>query len=339
MSLVTLRQALDEARSGGYGLGAFNVTDILQAEAVLDAAAATSSPVIIETLSGSSSHTSDERFWSALLHLIDSYPTIPVVLHLDHGPSIAVCRRAIEAGFTSVMIDGSLGADRLRPSTFKENVDITAAVVAIAHPRGVSVEGELGTIGGSKVDGSRAQIVLADPAEAEEFVSRTHVDALAVAIGTSHGAYKFDTPPDGSVLHMDLITKIAALLPDTHLVMHGSSSLPEALRLQVNSYGGTLPDSWGVPEDEKARSISLGVRKLNQGMDSHLAFTGAVRQALATDGLNVDPGLYLRPAREAMQALLETRMRIFGQAGHSTDYNAIDLTTMASRYQTSTATR
>ena len=339
MSLVTLRQALDEARSAHYGLGAFNVTDILQAEAVLDAAEATSSPVIIETLAGSSSHTSDERFWSALLHVIDAYPRIPVVLHLDHGPSVAVCQRAIDAGFSSVMIDGSLRPDRLRPATFEENVAITAEVVNIAHPLGVSVEGELGTIGGSKVDGSRAQIVLADPAEAEEFVHRTRVDALAVAIGTSHGAYKFDTPPDGSVLHMDLITRIAALLPDTHLVMHGSSSLPEVLRRQVNAYGGTLPESWGVPETEKARSIDLGVRKLNQGMDSHLAFTGAVRQTLATDGLNVDPGPYLRAGREAMQALLEDRMRIFGQAGHAQDYQARSRRQMAAEYTSPTPSR
>ncbi|BCB91956.1 ketose-bisphosphate aldolase [Phytohabitans suffuscus] len=332
MSLVTLRQALDEARRGGYGLGAFNVTDLLQAESVLGAAAETDSPVIVETLAGSSSHASDERFWRGLLHLVEEYPRIPVVLHLDHGPDPDACRRAIDAGFTSVMIDGSLAPDRVTPATFAQNLAVTAEVTAYAHERGVSVEGELGTIGGSKVDGSRAEIRLADPEEAADFVAGTGVDALAVAIGTSHGAYKFDSPPDGSVLHMDLIERIAAKVPDTHLVMHGSSSLPAELRALVNKYGGTLPESWGVPEEEKVRSIAMGIRKINQGMDSHLAFTGAVRAQLAHDGLTVDPAPYLRAGRLEMQRIVAERMRVFGQAGHAGDYTPIPLADMRARY-------
>ncbi|GGL30190.1 ketose-bisphosphate aldolase [Phycicoccus endophyticus] len=318
MPLITLRHALDAARDGGYAIGAFNVSDLIQAEAVLDAAELTDSPVIVETLAGVSSHGEDARYWSGLLHLIGTYPDLPVVLHLDHGPDATTCRRAVDHGFSSVMIDGSLGSDG-RPSSFEANVEVTAEVVEYAHAAGVSVEGELGTIGGSKVDGSRAEIVLADPEQAREFVDRTGVDALAVAIGTSHGAYKFDTPPDGSVLHMDLIRRIAERVPGTHLVMHGSSSLPADLREQNNRFGASLPQSWGVPDEEKERSVSMGVRKINQGMDSHLAFTGAVREALARDGLSVDPAQYLGQGRQAMQDLVAVRMRLFGQAGRADD--------------------
>lgn len=321
MPLITLRAALDAARAGDYAVGAFNVSDLLQAEAVLDAAQETDSPVIIETLAGVSAHGSDERYWSVLHHLVSTYPTVPVVLHLDHGPDAGTCRRAVDAGFTSVMIDGSLGPDG-RPSSFEANVSVTSEVVAYAHPAGVSVEGELGTIGGSKTDGSLAEIVLADPEQAREFVERTGVDALAVAIGTSHGAYKFTTPPDGSVLHLDLVREIARRVPDTHLVMHGSSSLPADLREQNNAHGATLPESWGVPDEEKVRSISMGVRKINQGMDSHLAFTGAVRQSLGTDGMTVDPAAYVGRGRRAMQEMVAARMRLFRQAGRAADLRA-----------------
>jgi fructose-bisphosphate aldolase, class II len=331
MSLVTLRQALDEARTGGYAVGAFNVSDVVQAEAVLDAAAETSSPVILASLAGVTAHASDERFWAGLHRLIDGYPQLPVVLHLDHGPNPVNCFRAMDNGFTSVMIDGSLRPDGT-PASFDENVAVTAEVAAEAHRRGLSVEGELGTIGGSKNDGSRARIVLADPDQAREFVAATGVDALAVAIGTSHGAYKFDSPPDGSVLHLSLIEKIAGLVPGTHLVMHGSSSLPAPLREQNNRYGADLPESWGVPDDEKVRSIAMGVRKINQGMDSHLAFTGAVREALGTNPLDVDPAPYLRAGRIAMQGMVAERMRTFGQAGHAGDYRARSFAEMAAGY-------
>ncbi len=319
MSLVTLRHALDLARKGGYGIGAFNVTDLTQVEAVLDAAAETSSPVIVQTIVGASAHRRDEIFWASILRTVEFYPELPVVVHLDHGPTEADCRRAVDAGFSSVMIDGSIDHATGRINSFEENVEVTTKVVEYAHGHGVSVEGELGTIGGSKDGQTRAKIVLADPEQAELFVAQTNVDALAVAIGTSHGAYKFDAPPDGSVLHMDLITEIATRIPRTHLVMHGSSSLPKHLRDVINAHGGTLPESWGVPEDEKARSTELGVTKLNQGMDSHMAYMAALRTQLADDGMTVDPAPALAKGREAMQSMVAERMHVFGQAGHAHD--------------------
>lgn len=320
MSLFTLRQVLDAAAEGGYGVGAFNVTDVLQVEAVLDAAAATDSPVIVQTIAGASAFGSDELFWDLLLRTVEHYPDVPVVVHLDHGPDEATCRRAVDAGFSSVMIDGSLDPVTHQPASFDDNAAVTARVVEYAHARGVSVEGELGTIGGSEDGGSTVkEIILADPDQAAQFVSRTGVDALAVAIGTSHGAYKFTSPPDGTVLHMDLISEIKRRVPDTHLVMHGSSSLPGDLRAQINAHGGALPESWGVPEDEKARSTKLGVTKINQGMDSHMAFAAAMRTYLDTDRLSADPAPALRVGRAAMRDLIAERMAIFGQAGHGAD--------------------
>lgn len=318
MPIITLRQALDAAADGGYGVGAFNVTDLVQAEAVLDAARETDSPVIVQTIAGASAHGTDEAFWEALVNLVRRYDDIPVVVHLDHGPSYADCVRAVGAGFSSVMIDGSLLEDRVTHASFEENVAVTKRVVEYAHARNVSVEGELGTIGGSEDGGVTVkEIVLADPDDAERFVTSTGVDALAVAIGTSHGAYKFTTPPDGTVLRMDLISEIASRVPGVGLVMHGSSSLPADLREQINAYGGSLPESWGVPEEEKARSTHLGVRKINQGMDSHMAYAAAARKFLAEDGLTVDPAPFERAARVAMQAMVSDRMQVFGQAGQA----------------------
>lgn len=323
MSLYTLRQLLDAAAEGGYGVGAFNVTDALQVEAVLDAAAQTSSPVIVQTIAGASAFASNELFWDLLLRTTEHYPDVPIAVHLDHGPDEATCLSAVDAGFTSVMIDGSLDPVTHRPSTFDANVEVTRRVVEYAHVRGVSVEGELGTIGGSEDNGhTQKEIILADPAQAEEFVARTGVDALAVAIGTSHGAYKFTSPPDGSVLHMDLITAIKERVPATHLVMHGSSSLPADLRAQINAHGGALPESWGVPEEEKARSTKLGVTKINQGMDSHMAFAAAMRTYLDTDRLSADPAPALRVGRAAMRDLIAERMAIFGQAGQAAQVHA-----------------
>ncbi|MDQ8042688.1 fructose-bisphosphate aldolase [Cellulosimicrobium aquatile] len=318
MTLVTNRTLLDAAARGGYGVGAFNVADLAMATAVLDAARATESPVIVETLAGSHPYASDALWWSVLRTAIAAYPDVPVALHLDHGPDEATCARAVAAGFTSVMIDGSLGPDG-RPAAFEDNVAVTRRVVEHAHAHGVSVEGELGTIGGSKDGRSHAEIVLADPEQAEEFVRRTGVDALAVAIGTSHGAYKFTSPPDGSVLHMDLVERIARRVPGTHLVMHGSSGLPADLRATINAHGGDLPESWGVPDAEKARAASLGVRKINQGMDHYMAFTAGVRVALAASPGDVDPAGYLALGREWAQRLVEERMVLFGQAGRASD--------------------
>lgn len=320
MPLITLRQALDAARDGGYGVGAFNVTDLVQVEAVLEAARRTQSPVIVQTISGASAFASDEVFWKALLGVVSDFPEVPTVVHLDHGPDVDSCHRAIKAGFSSVMIDGSIDHHTKTPRSFEDNVKITSEVVAYSHSRGVSVEGELGTIGGAESDGTPTnEIILADPEQAAEFVALTDVDALAVAIGTSHGAYKFTSPPDGSVLHMDLISAIKERVPDTHLVMHGSSSLPADIRAVINQYGGDLPESWGVPEDEKARSTKLGVTKINQGMDSHMAFMAAMRRQLATDRLTADPAPATKLGAEAMRDIIAERMEIFGQAGRAGD--------------------
>lgn len=320
MPLCTLREVLDHARAGGYGVGAFNVTDAEQVEAVLEAARRTASPVIVQTIAGASAFTSDALYWDLLLRTVDHYDDVPVVVHLDHGPDAATCIRAIEAGFSSVMIDGSLDPVTHQPMSFDDNIAVTRQVVEYARQRGVSVEGELGTIGGSKDGATHAEIVLADPDEAEEFVARTGVDALAVAIGTSHGAYKFTSPPDSSVLHLDLVVEIAKRVPDTHLVMHGSSSLPAHLREIINAHGGRLPESWGVPEDEKARSTTLGVTKINQGMDSHMAYAAAMRTALAADPLAADPAPAARAGSAAMADIVAERMEVFGQAGHAADY-------------------
>jgi len=317
MALITLREALDHARRGGFGIGAFNVTDAGQTEAVLAAARETRSPVIVQTIAGASAFLSDEVYWDVLHTIIGHYPDVPVVLHLDHGPTVETCKRAIRAGFSSVMIDGSIDHATKKVNSFDENVAVTKEVVDFAHARGVSVEGELGTIGGSEDGSVHAQIVLADPDQAAEFVERTGVDALAVAIGTSHGAYKFSAPPDSSVLHMDLITEIAGRIPNTHLVMHGSSSLPADLRRVINEHGGALPESWGVPEDEKARSTKLGVTKINQGMDSHMAFAAALRTSLTADRVTVDPAPAIYAGGRAMQQMIAGRMAVFGQAGQA----------------------
>ncbi|MDX6230814.1 MAG: fructose-bisphosphate aldolase, class [Frankiales bacterium] len=311
MSLITLRQALDQIALSHGAIGAFNVTELLQAEAVLDAADSTGLPVIVQTLAGSSAHHSDERFWRGLRWMIAEYPRVDVVLHLDHGPDYDTCARAIDAGFSSVMIDASLEPDRRTPAGFETNVTATTKVVTLAHAAGVSVEGELGTIGGGEGHDAAQAIVLADPDQAEEFVRLTGVDALAVAIGTSHGAYKFATEPDGDVLRMDLIEEIASRVPGTHLVMHGSSTLPAATRARINANGGALPESWGVPIAEKIRAGSLGIRKINQGMDSHMAFTAAVRESMAADPQAVDPAFYLASARVEMSALIAARMLDF----------------------------
>ncbi len=317
MTLLTLRQVLDRAEAGQYAVGAFNVSDLVQADAVLEAAAAARSPVIVQTLAGCSPYSSEAVWWQALRQLIGQYPDVPVTLHLDHGPDPATCRRAIDAGFTSVMIDGSLAADGQTPASLADNIAVTREVTELAHPAGISVEGELGTIGGGEGTANTKEIVLADPGQAAEFVTSTGVDALAVAIGTSHGAYKFDHEPGPDVLRLDLIDDIHRRVPGVHLVMHGSSSLPRELVAEVNAFGGTLPDSWGVSMADKVRAVAAGIRKINQGMDSHLAFTAAVRKTLAADAEAVDPASYLRAGRLAMRDLIAERMTAFGSAGRA----------------------
>lgn len=336
MSLVTLRQALDEADHGTYALGAFNCSDLAQAVAVLDAARATDSPVILQVLAQVSAYGDHTLWWPSLAALIDQYPDVTVVWHLDHGPDLQTCAKAVEAGFTSVMIDGSVTADGVTPNRFEANVEITREVVELAHREGVSVEGELGTIGGSDGDDVAGKpIVLADPDEARDFVQATGVDALAVAIGTSHGTYKFDREPDAEVLRMDLIEAIHALVPKVHLVMHGSSSLPHELVAEINAAGGDLPRSWGVPLAEKERSAAAGIRKINQGVDSQLAFLAGTLAELSADPKAVDPGGWIAAGRTRMQQMLEARMVAFGSAGHGGDYQPVSLQEMSARYATS----
>jgi len=262
----------------------------------------------------------------------DLYPEIPVVLHQDHGNSPATCISAIDLGFTSVMMDGSLLEDGKTPSDFEYNVAVTREVVEYAHPRGVSVEGELGTLGGIEDGVGSGTIHLTDPDQAVEFVERTGVDALAVAIGTSHGAYKFSAPPTGEVLAMNLIEEIHQRLPETHLVMHGSSSVPKALVDKINQYGGDIKPTWGVPVEEIQQGIRHGVRKINVDTDSRLAMTGAIRKVFAEEPSEFDPRSYLSKARSAMQEVIAERMRDFGQAGHARDFEAKPLDEMRLLY-------
>jgi fructose-bisphosphate aldolase class II len=332
MPLVTMRQLLDEAAKGGYGVGAFNVNNMEQIQAIMEAGRETSSPVIVQASRGARAYTND----LFLIHLMQAatelYPELPIALHLDHGNSPETCKSAIELGFTSVMMDGSLEEDGKTPSSFEYNVAVTREVVEFAHARGVTVEGELGTLGGIEDGVGSGEVHLTDPDQAVEFVARTGIDALAVAIGTSHGAYKFDRKPDGQVLAMNLIEEIHERLPETHLVMHGSSSVPRELVDIINKYGGKMKPSWGVPIEEIQLGIRHGVRKINVDTDSRLAITGAIRKVLWEHPEEFDPRSYLKPARAAMQQVIGERMTAFGQAGHAGDYEPIPLEEMCERY-------
>lgn len=320
MPIIDLRQALHAAETGGYAVGAFNVSDLAQAEAVLEAASEESSPVIVQAIDGLSAYAAHRRWWGPLHRLVEEFPDVPCVLHLDHGRNAESCQAAIEAGFSSVMIDGSVSDVDDTPNSFETNVAVTLEVVEVAHTAGVSVEGELGTIGGQEGGRSPADIILANPDEVVEFVKRTGVDALAVAIGTSHGTFKFDRKPDSEILRFDLIAEIHGRIPDVHLVLHGSSSLPHDLVTEINDLGGDLPDSWGVPMDEKIASIDAGVRKINQGVDSQLAFVRGTRRFLAEHADQVDPGTWIAAGRRSMQAQLQERMRAFKSAGRADDH-------------------
>ncbi len=327
MPLVPLRVVLDHAAENDYGVAAFNVNNMEQIQAIMEAADATDSPVIVQASRGARAYSQDAYLRHLMLAAAELYPHIPVVMHQDHGNSVETCMSAIENGFTSVMMDGSLLEDGKTPADFEYNVGVTREVVERAHAVGVSVEGELGCLGsletgeGEKEDGhgaegklSREQL-LTDPDEAERFVAETHVDALAVAIGTSHGAYKFTRQPDGEVLAMDRIEEIHRRLPNTHLVMHGSSSVPQELQDIINRYGGAIRQTWGVPVEEIQRGIQHGVRKINVDTDNRLAITGAIRKVFAETPEKFDPRDYLKPARAAMREVCEARMQSFGQAG------------------------
>ncbi|MEJ5369412.1 MAG: class II fructose-bisphosphate aldolase [Bryobacteraceae bacterium] len=336
MPLVSMRQLLDEAAKKGYGVGAFNVNNMEQIQAIMEAARETESPVIIQASRGARAYSQDRFLYHLMLAATELYPEIPVALHLDHGNSPATCKSAIEMGFTSVMMDGSLLEDGKTPSSYDYNVRVTREVVEMAHARGVTVEAEIGTLGGIE-DGHGAGGTglehLTDPDQAEQFVKDTNCDALAVAIGTSHGAYKFSRKPDGSVLKMDRIIEIHQRIPHTHLVMHGSSSVPKELQDIINQYGGKLKPTWGVPIEEIQLGIKHGVRKINVDTDNRLAMTGAIRKVLWENPEKFDPRDYLKPAREAMKKVVMERMIQFGQAGHAREIIPIPLEEMAEMYR------
>ena len=329
MALVPLRVILDHAAENEYGVAAFNVNNMEQIQAIMEAAQETDSPVIVQASRGARGYSQDAYLRHLMLAAVELYPHIPVVMHQDHGNNVDTCVSAMENGFTSVMMDGSLEADGKTPASYEYNVDVTKQVVDLAHAQGVSVEGELGCLGsletgmGDQEDGHGAEGVLSreqlltDPEEAEQFVAATGVDALAVAIGTSHGAYKFSSKPDGEVLAMDRIDAIHARLPNTHLVMHGSSSVPQELQDVINEFGGKMKQTYGVPIEEIQRGIRSGVRKINVDTDNRLAMTGAIRKVLTENPSEFDPRAYLKPAREAMKQVCVARMVAFGQAGNA----------------------
>lgn len=344
MALVPMRQLLDHAAENDYGLAAFNVNNMEQIQAIMEAAKETDSPVIIQASRGARSYSQDNYLRHLMLAAAELYPNIPIAMHLDHGNSPATCMSAIENGFTSVMMDGSLAEDGKSPSDYEYNVRVTKEVVDAAHKVGVSVEGELGCLGsletgeGEKEDGhgfegklDHSQL-LTDPDEAERFVAETGVDALAVAIGTSHGAYKFTRAPDGDVLSMETIIKIHQKLPNTHLVMHGSSSVEQYLQDIINANGGQLKPTWGVPVEEIQRGIKNGVRKINVDTDNRLAITGAIRKVFTEKPDKFDPRDYLKPAREAMKKVCIDRMVAFGQAGNASKIKPMTLQEMAASY-------
>jgi fructose-bisphosphate aldolase class II len=331
-----MRQLLDEAAKGAYGVGAFNVNNMEQIQAIMEAARETKSPAIVQASRGARSYSQDRFLYHLMLAATELYPEIPLVLHLDHGNSVETCKSAIALGFTSVMMDGSLMPDGKTPSTFEYNVKATREVVEAAHSKGITVEGEIGCLGGIE-DGHGAGLDglshLTDPDQAVEFVQQTGVDALAIAIGTSHGAYKFTSKPTGETLKMDRLLEIHRRLPNTHLVMHGSSSVPKDLQDIINQYGGKLKPTWGVPIEEIQLGIKNGVRKINVDTDNRLAMTGAIRKVFAEKPEEFDPRSYLKPAREAMKKVVALRMSQFGQAGHAGDYAPISLDEMAKSYR------
>jgi fructose-bisphosphate aldolase class II len=308
----------------------------------MEAARETKSPVIVQASRGARSYSNDRFLYHLMLAATEVYPEIPTVLHLDHGNSVETCKSAIEMGFTSVMMDGSLMPDGKTPSTFEYNVQATKEVVQMAHARGITVEGEIGCLGGIE-DGHGAGLDglshLTDPAQAVEFVKQTGVDALAIAIGTSHGAYKFTQKPTGATLKMDVLMEIHKRLPHTHLVMHGSSSVPKELQDIINAYGGKLKPTWGVPVEEIQLGIRNGVRKINVDTDNRLAITGAIRKVFIEKPEEFDPRSYLKPAREAMKRVVAERMTQFGQAGHAGDYTPMTMQAMAEKYAKAAAAK
>ncbi len=345
MALISMRQLLDYAAENNFGLPAFNVNNMEQVHAIMQAADETSSPVIMQGSAGARSYAGEPFLRHLIQAAVEMYPHIPVVMHQDHGSEPAVCLRSIQSGFTSVMMDGSLMADMKTPSSFEYNVNTTLEVVKMAHAGGVSVEGELGCLGSLETgmmgeeDGHGAEgkldmdQLLTDPEEAATFVKETGVDALAIAIGTSHGAYKFTKEPEGDVLRIDRIVEIHNRIPDTHLVMHGSSSVPQDWLEIINNYGGDMGQTYGVPVDEIVEGIKNGVRKVNIDTDLRMASTGSVRKFMAENTANFDPRKFLKASTAAMKGICKARFEAFGSAGHASKIQVQTLESMIARYK------
>ena len=326
MALISLRQLLDHAAENNYGVPAFNVNNLEQVRAIMEGAASVNSPVILQASAGARKYAGSNFLKHLIQGAIEEFPQIPIVMHQDHGVSPAVCQRSIQLGFSSVMMDGSLAEDGKTPTDFEYNVRVTKATVEMAHACGVSVEGEIGCLGSLETgmageeDGIGAEgklsmeQLLTDPDEAFEFVDETGVDALAIAVGTSHGAYKFSRPPTGDILAINRIKEIHEKLPNTHLVMHGSSSVPQEWLSIINEFGGEIPETYGVPVEEIQEGIKHGVRKVNIDTDLRLASTGAVRRFLAENKSEFDPRKFLIPTIEAMREIVKERLEAFGTA-------------------------
>ncbi|GHG69814.1 fructose-1,6-bisphosphate aldolase [Alishewanella longhuensis] len=344
MALISLRQMLDHAAEFGYGVPAFNVNNLEQMRAIMQAADKTDSPVIVQASAGARKYAGAPFLRHLILAAVEEFPHIPVVMHQDHGTSLAVCQRAIQMGFSSVMMDGSLGEDGKTPKDYAYNANITRKVVEIAHACGVSVEGELGCLGSLETgeageeDGIGADCklthdqMLTDPEEAAQFVRETQVDALAIACGTSHGAYKFSRPPTDDILAIDRIKAIHQRIPDTHLVMHGSSSVPQDWLEIINEYGGAIPETYGVPVEQIQQGIKYGVRKINIDTDLRLASTGAIRRYLAKHPAEFDPRKYLQESVKAMSDICIARYQAFGCAGQGSKIKPLSLDTMVDLY-------
>lgn len=345
MPLVSMRQMLDHAAEYNYGIPAFNVNNLEQTRAIMEAARETNSPVIMQASAGARKYAGAPFLRHMILAAIEEFPDIPVVMHQDHGTSPAICQRSIQLAFSSVMMDGSLEEDGKTPASYDYNVDVTRRVVEMSHACGVSVEGELGCLGSLETgqageeDGVGAEGILThdqmltDPEEAADFVSKTQVDALAIACGTSHGAYKFTRPPTGDILAIDRIKEIHRRIPTTHLVMHGSSSVPQEWLAIINEYGGEIPETYGVPVDQIVEGIKHGVRKINIDTDLRLASTGAVRRFLAENKSEFDPRKFLHQTIVAMKDICIDRFEAFGSAGNADKFKPISLDEMSERYE------
>ena len=344
MPLVSMRQLLDHAAENAYGIPAFNVNNLEQVQAVMNAAAEVDAPVILQASAGARKYAGEHFIKHLIQAALEAYPNVPLVMHQDHGQSPAICQGAIALGFSSVMMDGSLAADGKTIASYDYNVEVTRSVVDMAHKLGVTVEGELGCLGsletmkGDKEDGHGTEStmtmeqLLTDPEQAADFVKRTQLDALAIAIGTSHGAYKFTRKPTGDILAIERIKQINRRIPNTHLVMHGSSSVPQDLLAEIRKYGGDMKETYGVPVEEIQEAIKFGVRKINIDTDIRLAMTAAIRRFFAENPGKFDPREYLKPARDAAQAICKQRYLQFGCQGQGSKIKGLPLAAVAQRY-------